>query len=226
MTDDDIKKALADAQRYEGGLKQGSGAHITAIARVVRLVPALVERCERAERRDGLCSCACHSVAGHPTYVEMTEMVVAAKKDTCAERQRAEEIADYVRLQNEHCMRQLQNTEVERDELRQRADTAEAALREAQANPMTRLNNLVSSLQYCDDCQQPACDEAKPEGPHTLCHDCAVRHKALTADRDRLRALVREVAQSSTRSSCVQWHREVTISDAVWAAIQQEASDE
>ena len=43
-----------------------------------------------------------------------------------------------------------------------------------------RLKNLTAGLSYCDDCEQPACveDGQHEEGPHVLCHDCAVKHKA------------------------------------------------
>lgn len=48
-------------------------------------------------------------------------------------------------------------------------------------DPIEALRRLSRGLSYCDDCQQPACDDAKPEGPHVLCHDCAVKHMAMLA---------------------------------------------
>lgn len=55
-----------------------------------------------------------------------------------------------------------------------------AALRaQRRGNPVERLYNLVDGLSFCDDCGEPASvdDEQHAEGPHILCHDCAVKHK-------------------------------------------------
>ena len=44
-----------------------------------------------------------------------------------------------------------------------------------------RLHNLADGLSACDDCGEPASveDGQHDEGPHVLCHACAVMHKAL-----------------------------------------------
>ena len=61
----------------------------------------------------------------------------------------------------------------------------EAENERLKTNPEEALRRLARSLSYCDDCEAPACDDAKPEGPRVLCHDCAIKHKATTARHEQ-----------------------------------------
>lgn len=68
----------------------------------------------------------------------------------------------------------------------------EMSLKVRPADAVSRLHNLADSFETCDDCEQSACDDAKTDGPHVLCHDCISKYRALQATLTEARRVLGE----------------------------------